>query len=241
MKIIDLTCPLDLDYALPVFLDKIGGYEYKLLNSVKGAGYRMAQFTIQTHYATHIDAPMHVFERDEKQGIFAIEDWPLEQLYGEAVVLDIPKGELEEITADDLEKARPEVRAGDIVLIHTGWGRFYVEDRKSSTYLTCSRPGVVTSAAEWLVKKKVKALGTDTVVTPHPKHKLGGGTPEEMAKGSIRSYEPVHRTLLGNNIVLIEQLTNLDKIKGRRVTCGFFPLRVLGLDGCPCRALAFLD
>jgi kynurenine formamidase len=91
------------------------------------------------------------------------------------------------------------------------------------------------------VKKKVKALGTDTVVTPHPKHKLGGGSAEDVAKGSIRSYEPVHRTLLGNDIVLIEQLTNLDKIKGQRVTCSFFPLPVKGLDGCPIRALAFVD
>jgi kynurenine formamidase len=183
---------------------------------------------------------MHVFERDEKRGIFSVDDWPLEQLYGDTVVLDIPKKELEEITVDDLERASPEVREGDIVLVHTGWGRFYVEDRKSPTYLSNSRPGFVHSAAEWLVEKKVRALGSDTIVTNHPKYQFLPSS-EESTKGVVKVHEPVHETLLGNDIVLIEQLMNLDKIKGQRVTAGFFPLNIRGLDGCPIRALAFVD
>jgi len=240
MKIIDLTCPLDLDYALPHHLAKMDSYEWHITHTIKRNGYRLSRLILTTHCATHIDAPMHVFQRDEKTGIFSVDEWPLEQLYGETVVLDIPKKELEEITADDLEKASPEVCEGDIVLVHTGWGRFYVEDRKSPAYLTNSRPGFVPSAAEWLVKKKVKALGSDLLVTQHPKYQFRP-SPEETAKGAVRAYEPVHKTLLGHDIVLIEQLTNLDKIKGQRVIAGFFPLGIKGLDGSPIRALAFVD
>ena len=240
MKIIDLTCPLDLEYALPHLLAKLDSYEWKITRTVKRDGYMLTRLRISTHCATHIDAPMHVFEKHEKEGIFSVDEWPLEQLYGDTVVLDIPKKEKEKITADDLEKAKPEVREGDIVLVYTGWGRYYVEDRKHPVYLTDNRPGFVPSAAEWLVKKKVKALGSDLLVTQHPDYQFRPSA-QEAAKGIIKAHEPVHKTLLGNDIVLIEQLTNLDKIKGQRVTAGFFPLNIQGLDGCPIRALAFID
>lgn len=240
MKIIDLTCPLDLDYSLPLHLKKLDSYEWVVSRTIKRDGLRISKMMLLTHCGTHIDAPMHVFERHEKAGIYSVDEWPLEQLYGETVVLDVPKGELEEITAEDLEKAKPEVREGDIVLIHTGWGRYYVEDRKSSTYITDRRPGFVTSAIEWVVKKKVKALGSDLVVPNHPKYQFY--PPDEEAKrGAVDVYEPIHKTMLGSNVISIEQLTNLDKIKGQRVIAGFFPLRVKGLDGCPIRALAFVD
>lgn len=239
MRIIDLTCPLELGDKIPTFLSKVGSYKSTMLTSAQREGWMVCLLTMQTHQATHIDAPMHVFERHNKKGIFAVDDWPLEQLYGETVVLDIPRGELGEITADDLEKARPEVKAGDIVLVHTGWGRFYIEDRKTSKYVTERRPGLVTSAAEWLVKKKVKAIGSDTTVINHPGPNVIPSA-EERARGAV-PYDPVHKTLLGNDIVIIEQLMNLDKIKGQRVTCGFFPLRIVGLDGSPCRALAFVN
>ncbi|MBI2874676.1 MAG: cyclase family protein [Firmicutes bacterium] len=240
MKIIDLTCPLDLDYALPSLTQKRDSYEWQTIKTIKRDGVRVTRLSMTTHCATHIDAPMHVFERHEKGGIYTVDEWPLTQLYGEAVVLDIPKGELEEISAGDLERAGLEVREGDIVLVHTGWGRYYVEDRKSPLYLTNRRPGFVESAAEWLAAKKIKALGHDLPVTKHPKYRFRP-TPEEEARGAITQHEPIHKTLLGNDIVLIEQLMNLDKIKGRRVTAGFFPLPVQGLDGSPIRAVAFVE
>ena len=240
MKIIDLTCPLDLDYSLPLHLTNLDSYEWMVSRTIKRDGLRISKMMLLTHCGTHIDAPMHVFERHEKDGIYSVDEWPLEQLYGETVVLDVPKGELEEITAEDLEKAKPEVREGDIVLVHTGWGRYYVEDRKSSTYITNRRPGFVISAIEWAVKKKVKALGSDLVVPNHPKYQFYPPA-EEAERGAVEVYEPIHKTMLGNNIISIEQLTNLDKIKGQRVIAGFFPLPVKGLDGCPIRALAFVD
>jgi kynurenine formamidase len=64
---------------------------------------------------------------------------------------------------------------------------------------------------------------------------------EEAKRGAVEVYEPIHKTMLGNNIISIEQLMNLDKIKGQRVIASFFPLAVKGLDGCPVRAVAFVD
>jgi kynurenine formamidase len=49
-----------------------------------------------------------------------LDDIPLDWLYGETVVLDIPKAEKEPISAEGFENATPEIKEGDIVLVHTG-------------------------------------------------------------------------------------------------------------------------
>ncbi len=65
---------------------------------------------------------------------------------------------------EDLEKAKPEIRAGDIVLINTGWHDRYADSKEYFGYA----PGLSKQAAEWLVKKKVKLVGVDTACVDHP-------------------------------------------------------------------------
>ena len=52
---------------------------------------------------------------------------------------------------------------------------------------------------------------------------------------------PAHNTLLGNGVFIIEGLTNLDRIKGRRVRFAALPALVPGLSGFPVRAVAWLE
>jgi kynurenine formamidase len=40
---------------------------------------------------------------------------------------------------------------------------------------------------------------------------------------------------------LIEHLTNLDQVAGKRIIAGFFPLPFKGIDACPVRAVAFIE
>src|SRR5450830_1399017 len=56
--------------------------------------------TTVMHCTTHADSPAHVI-----QNMPFIHEIPLDRYFGEAVVLDIPKGKWELITADDLEAA----------------------------------------------------------------------------------------------------------------------------------------
>ena len=49
----------------------------------------------------------------------------LDRFFGSGVVLSIPKGEWELVTAADLEAATPAIEPGDIVIVVTGWHRFY--------------------------------------------------------------------------------------------------------------------
>jgi kynurenine formamidase len=49
---------------------------------------------------------------------------------------------------------------------------------------------------------------------------------------------PVHHLLLGNGILIAENLANLTAVAGRRLTIGAFPLKIKGGDGAPARIFA---
>ena len=76
-----------------------------------------------------------------------------------------------EITVDDLEQAldRQGVpRAGDAVLIHTGWGVLWDSDPER---FMATNPGIGVAAAEWLVEHDPMLLGADNQpveVSPNP-------------------------------------------------------------------------
>jgi len=191
-------------------------------------------FTMTTHSGTHIDAPSHI-------GLpTTLDDIPFEKLYGDGVVLDVQRGELGRITPEDLEKARPEVRENDMVLLYTGWGKLW--GKRTDQEHLWKRPGILWDTADWLVKKKVKLVGIDGLAIqcpiPHPTE------PQKYTGPSATEFDPkysVHDRLLGNNIVILEGLTNLDIIVGKRLKIGVFPLPIRAADGAPVRAVAFLE
>lgn len=244
MRIIDLSTPLDFEFSVPQppFINDRKLSEIRYTNTFQDSGFIDTEFTISSHTGTHVVAPMMVLRRDEKPGKYALSDIPLEQLYGWTVTLDVPKGEMQAITADDLEKAAwtIQIKEGDIVLIHTGWGRYFVDEPRNSYYLYSKHPGLEIDGAEWLVRKRIKAFGIDTMNVQCAKYSLFL-TQEEKESGVARHIEPIHRLLLQNDIVLIEQLRNLDKLVGRRVVCGFIPLPFKDLEASPIRAVAFLE
>ena len=124
------------------------------------SGVLSQRITTSMHNTTHIDAPAHVI-----QGTPFIDEVPLPHFFGSGIVVSIPKKKWEQITYDDLEKAAGKVvRPRDVVLVNTGWHHKY-ED--SEEYF-CYAPGFVSSAGEWFVEKKVKAIGHDTQANDHP-------------------------------------------------------------------------
>lgn len=232
--VIDLTCPFDMDHSVPQYptiaADIKLGFKYTLARDGRYCG----EFHLFAHAGTHVDAPRHIFAEGA-----TLDQISLDCFYGEAICLDMPHGELGEITAADLERAGSDVQRGDIVFIHTGWGRYYVDEPRDSYYLAYRQPGLVKDAAEWLVERGVKAVGIDAFAIRHPA--LSPALDVEARKaGAPRPVEPVHDILLSNNVVIVEQLINLDRLAGKRAQVSFFPLSLVGFDGSPVRALAFL-
>lgn len=183
--------------------------------------------SIPDHVGTHMDAPVHTVE-----GASALEAVDISRLMGEAVVLDLYRGDVDyAYTPEDLEGASPEVEEGDIVLIYSGFQDASLTKRMRQTYFT-------VEAAEWLVGRGVRAVGVEPCSPDHVRDGLfvhGWGDPAN------RPAWPIHGVFLRNDVYIIEGLTNLDRIKGRRVKFAALPLLVPGLSGSPVRAVAWID
>jgi kynurenine formamidase len=242
----DLSHPWGAGAPLwPYFPDiKIERFHYHAKSGVLSQ-----QITTFMHCTTHTDAPAHVIE-----GAPFVDEIPLEKFFGTAVVVSIPKGKWEVITAEDLENAEPKIQKGDIVIINSGWHKYYGDNRKYFAY----SPGLYKEAGEWLVAKGVKGVGVDMQALDHPLGTAIGphGTGplieevnqeyEEMhghpVKDDFPYWEPCHRLLLGNGIVGYENVGgDIDKVTGKRVTLASFPWRWEKGDGCIVRMVAIVD
>lgn len=181
------------------------------LSTVKEKGYRLSKITLGSHTGTHVDAPCHMIDAGA-----TVDELHLDDLMGEAAVLDlshISPGEA--ITLSHLQPN--DVREDDIVLLFTGMSKRWDDKKFLTDYSHLS-----LEAANWMVKKKVKAVGIDCMSIEKP-----GGM-----------GHPVHDTLLSHKIPIIESLANLDRVKGMRIFFICLPLKLKNTDGAPARALA---
>ena len=70
---------------------------------------------------------------------------------------------------------------------------------------------------------------------------LGVDTPAVADIHNRRELQEIHRILLQAGVVIVEGLTNLDSIRKECFTLMVFPLKVVGGDGSPARAVAIED
>ena len=123
------------------------------------------------HVGTHLDAPLHFISGGKR-----ISDFPPDTFIGRGIVVDINSLNTESI------------RAGDIVLIHTGWSKKFGQPDYYKNF-----PVISESLAQKLVTTNIKMVGFDS---PSPD----------------RSPYLVHKILLSNDILIIENLTNLSAL-----------------------------
>jgi kynurenine formamidase len=181
-----------------------------------------------------------------------MEKIPLQNCYGTGVVLDLRnKKKWDKITAEDLEKASPEVKEGDFVVINTGWHRYW---RVNEYVYYHHYPGLVPSAAEWLIKKRVKAVAGTFAALDHslafaPLEKtipnLHAEYKKETGKDPIEEfpdYEPSLTMLLEKGIVCIPNAgADIDQVTGKRCTLAAFPFPFKDADAAMVRLVAIVE
>ena len=113
-----------------------------------------------------------------------ISEYSIDKFIGNAVLLDV-RGEKVIGIKDDYYR---DIKENDIVLLFTGWDSFYGKKE----YYT-NHPVISEELAELLIKKKIKMLGMD------------------MPSPDRDNYE-IHNVLFENDIFLLENLTNLNKL-----------------------------
>jgi len=246
LQLLDLTHPWG--HGVPSY----PGYDdVKMHRGVKHAQHGVLAWRITTtmHTGTHMNAPLNMVQRGAD-----LASIPVDRFFGNGVILDIPKGPYEVVTAADLEKATPAVQENDIVVIVTGWHHKYSD---SLEYFGQS-PGLSKDAAEWLVKKKVKMVAVDTQQIDHPlatslgPHR-GGPTMKRLAaeyqaatgldpKKEHGEWYVAHKTLAAAGIPTIEQVGgDVDLLKGKRATLCAAPWKFAHGEACPVRFVAMID
>ncbi|MFG1298264.1 cyclase family protein [Xanthobacter sp. V3C-3] len=178
--------------------------------------FNVTEMHMVAHAGTHVDSPIHFF--NDAPGF---EDIPPERLCGPGVVWHLPQPPDGVIGIGALQRARPLLQPGDILAIDTGWAA------RVGTALYERHPSLSVEAARWLVDQRVKLFACDFA------------TPDLVYHLRAPGFDwPVHRTLLGNGVLVCEHLTGHAGLAGRRVEFVFGALNVTGCDGAPARVLA---
>ncbi|KAJ7725075.1 putative cyclase [Mycena metata] len=183
--------------------------------SVEKDGYSVRSLSMGSHTGTHVDAPSHFFAQGK-----SIEQIPLETFIGPILLVDVTnKSPREAITWDDLTPYAPQMAAGIVLLLHTGWSRYWCTDK----YL--DHPFLERKAAEHIIASGVKVVGVDTL------------SPDETRLDGSGSFG-AHEVILGAGGVIAENLTNLHALDGSDYIVHLVPLNIDGSDGSPVRAFA---
>jgi kynurenine formamidase len=207
--------------------------------------------TMMEHSGTHIDALCHqafglklygnipVEGTETSSGFTKLGIDQVPPLLGRGVLLDIAGWRGESllplkagITAEDLAACahaeKVDIRAGDVLLVRTGYGACW---REAETYLQAA--GVSKSGSLWAAEHGVTAVGADNMAWDAPDER----DPETGATLFGHGY------LLPQKGIYIMENLNLEELaRDRRHLFAFIgiPLKLQGATGSPLRPLALV-
>ena len=218
------------------------------------------------HVGTHIDGAMHATDAKGDMG-----SYPLDYLVSRGAVVDVSE-HMEDwavITPEMLESAPVEIKDGDILIIHTGYHRYY-EGRPQQDLVRyfCMHPGGNMALLEWMLAKKIKWFGIDAGSGDHAmntsirysradlaaqfEEKVGMscaeffGTYEYTHSLSGRKVSsdifPFHSYAFQEGLIHAENVGgDIERVLNQRCVIGAFPWRYDGLESCPCRIVCLFD
>ena len=201
----------------------------------KGYYYSAFAFSTAEHGGTHLDAPVHFAE-----GQRSVEEIPIGQLAGPAVVVDVSERALPDpdyrvgiADFESWEAANGRLPDGCIVLLRTGYGRYWPDpekymgtaERGAEAVAKLHFPGLDPAAAQWLVdERQIDAIGLDT---------------PSIDYGQSQLFE-AHQILFKADIPAFENVANLDQLPVIGSWVIALPLKIKGGSGGPLRMVALV-
>jgi len=201
----------------------------------KGYFYSAYRYSAAEHGGTHLDSPVHF-----AKGHYTVDQLPLEQLMGAAIVVDVtaqcaanPDYLISVADFENWEKRNGRIQPGTIVLLRTGFGKYYpdrkkylgTDERGAAAVAKLHFPGLDPAAARWLTtNRSIKAIGLDTASIDY---------------GQSTLFES-HRTLFEKNVPAFENVANLDQLPTKGFTVIALPMKIKGGSGGPLRIIAIL-
>lgn len=227
---------LDLTYALNDHSPYWPGANYQPFKLVTIAtlekdGVLSKAVSFPEHLGTHLDAPNH-FEANRP----SVDQLTPEQLFAPGVRIDIA---MQAETNADYVLTREDVAAweaghgaipdGAVVLIHTGWGRFwtnYDRYKNQDARGVMHFPGCSKAAAEFLVtERKVRGLGIDTL---------------SIDPGVSKTFD-VHHVLNAAGRYALENVAHLDELPAKGFYLVVAPIKIEDGSGGPARVFAIVS
>ena len=231
-KLVDLTYPFD---STTVYWPTATPFKLETVHhgpTPAGFFYAANAFSAAEHGGTHMDAPSHFAE-----GQWGVDDVPLEQLVGPAVVVDVSDSVSQNpdyrCTKSDIqawEKVHGLIPGGAIVFLRTGWSKFW-PDRKAyfgsetpESTNTLHFPAFSEEAAHFLEQRLVDAVGLDT---------------PSLDYGPSTDF-PAHRVFAEANIPGFENVANLRHLPETGAWVIALPMKIGKGTGAPLRMIAVL-
>jgi len=234
-RIVDLTYPFDSDSVYWPTAET-----FKLETDFegvtdKGYFYSAYRYSAAEHGGTHLDAPVHF-----AKGRNSVDQIPLEQLTGPGLVVDVtaqctkdPDYLISTADIQNWERRNGRIGTGSIVLLKTGFGKYYpdrkkylgTDERGAAAVAKLHFPGLDPGAARWLTtNRSIKAIGLDTA---------------SIDRGQSTLFES-HRALFEKNVPAFENVANLDQLPVKGFTIIALPMKIKGGSGGPLRIIAML-
>jgi len=195
----------------PIICDFLSREDSRKLYA-EGTEFQISKIEMIANTGTYIDCPSHRFAHGKDLSQVELERFA--DL--DAMVISLPYSDGLEITAERIKKFKIDKQA---VLFHTGWANHWNTEKYYDNH-----PYLTESAAVYLRDSNVKLVGIDS-------HNI------DSTKGKTR---PVHTTLLGAEILIVEHLCNLESLPSDGFTFSAIPPKFKGVGTFPVRAFARL-
>lgn len=193
-------------------------FRYRITSEIsKGASVNLGAIGMSVHNGTHADAERHFDTNGD-----SIENASLDVYLGRATVVDLSESfcqstEKHLITREDLRPHAEEIAATSRLLVKTGrWS--------DSTVFPNRIPVIAADVPAWLQKNGVKLLGVDLP------------SMDELDSKSLQN----HHALAHAGIAIIESL-DLSGVAPGSYNLAALPLKIVGGDGAPVRAVLWRD
>jgi kynurenine formamidase len=188
--------------------------EIKDLDLHDELGVYVKSFSFDGHTGTHLDTPKHFFSKGE-----SISSLDISTFTGKAEIIDcsqlIPGSY---IPAQIIEDQKI-IDNNDYIIIYTGWS-----DKWGTEGYFKGFPVLSQELAASLADSKIKGIGLD-VISIDPVYS---------------ENTPNHKIVLGAGKIIVENLTNLERLIGKQFEFYCFPLKIKDGDASPVRAVAII-
>ena len=188
----------------------------------QGRGNQVSSIEMLSHTGTHIDTAYHVLSDGAKISDYEISDF----VFTDPIIIECPKGDMEEIEIGDLNKHINDLKKCDLLLIYTGFSKYRFNE--TERYVN-KAPGFSLKSAEYIVNNfpNIRCIGMDFQGV------------ENVIVAEKNNFS-VHKILLGSNpkYLLIEDM-NIAPAVGKKLKRVFVaPIRMIGTEGSPVTIIA---